>query len=183
MKRQKEYRVINLVMEYGQRLNGCKYAVASSIPEAELRKKNCAELSVYEPFIYLTEEMGDAIVESQSNESKHVKRKTNNETCFEEETEQAFFEELAAYRSKDPCELLLGDDSEEIKVLSVIKEQLTDTQLRRLSMRYKDELTLEEIGAVEGVNAVSVKNSLDGAIKKLRKLFQNYLKNTSSNSQ
>lgn len=52
--------VIDFVAEYDTLLVGCRYALASALSEAELRMTYKEELKPYEPFIYLTEEMGKA---------------------------------------------------------------------------------------------------------------------------
>ena len=61
------YVVINLITEYGCPLNGCRYAVASSLGEQQLRRNCAKELTEFEPYIYLTDEMAKAILDARRN--------------------------------------------------------------------------------------------------------------------
>ena len=53
------------------------------------------------------------------------------------------------------------------KALSI----LTEKQRRRVLMRYVDELTLQEIADIEGCDISTINESIEGAIKKIRKNF------------
>lgn len=52
-----------------------------------------------------------------------------------------------------------------------IKDKLTDTQFRRLWMYLVDEMTLDEIGAREGVSHQAISLSITATIKKVKKYF------------
>lgn len=52
--------------------------------------------------------------------------------------------------------------------------KLPDVQRRRIILRYFYNLTLQQIANIENVNKMSVKNSLDVAIKKLRKMSNDF---------
>lgn len=52
-----------------------------------------------------------------------------------------------------------------------IKDKLTDTQFRRLWMYLVDEMTLDEIGAIEGVSHQAISLSITTTIKKVKKYF------------
>ena len=48
---------------------------------------------------------------------------------------------------------------------------LTEKQRRRVLMRYVDEMTLQEIADIEGCDISTINESIEGAIKKIRKNF------------
>ena len=180
---EKKYRIINLVMEYGQRLDGCKYAVATALSEEELKSTFKEELLPYEPYLYLTKEMGDAIVESQSNGSKHAKRQTKNEVS--EDDVDGGFERLIStaygiFGSMDPCELLITREevekanrklNKDLKTLGLAMEELTDVQRRRIIAAYWEDKSTREISEQEGVRHSAVDKSIAASIRKLRKKF------------
>ena len=65
-------------------------------------------------------------------------------------------------------ELRVRELQEKIKNALAI---LTETQRRRVLMRFVEDLTLEEIAKRENCDISSVKESIDGAIKKIKKNF------------
>ena len=50
-----EFQAVNLITEYGQKLNGCKYAVASRYTQERLEELYKENLRKFSPYIYLTE--------------------------------------------------------------------------------------------------------------------------------
>ena len=67
---------------------------------------------------------------------------------------------------------------EEEKRLEELREKinkalaiLTEKQRRRVLMRYVDEMTLQEIADIEGCDISTINESIEGAIKKIRKNF------------
>lgn len=62
----------------------------------------------------------------------------------------------------------------EYEELHKIINKLPDVQRRRIVFRYFYNLTLQQIANIENINKMSVKNSLDVAIKKLRKMSNDF---------
>ena len=56
-------------------------------------------------------------------------------------------------------------------MVSQIRGKLTETQFRRLWMYYVDGITIDEIGAVEGISHQNISKSIGSALKKIKKLF------------
>lgn len=56
-------------------------------------------------------------------------------------------------------------------MVSQIRDKLTETQFRRLWMYLVDEMTIDEIGAREGVSHQAVSLSITTTIKKIKKFF------------
>ena len=179
----KNYRVFNLVHEYGHCLNGCKYAVASPLPEEELRGRYAEELQCYEPFLYITWEMGNAIVTSQSNDSKYKKRKKKeiHYGYLESETERYISEILSVRRPKDPLDELIEKDEERIWLVKVLEWKkdlpaalwsLPKKQRRRLIMYYYEKLPTRAIALRENVSQPRVVQSIQSAEKNLEKFLR-----------
>ncbi len=183
----REYQIINLVMEYGGALSGFKYAVASYLPEKELRFKHRKELKPYEPFLYLTGEQGKAIMESMQNNRKFRDRQRLNGAAFgyEDGVTEAFHKKNDCVRrldyrelEEDPLAILVSREEYEeeqrelkkrLEALEEAMEELTDCQMRRLRMSYVDNLTETEISRREKVDISAIHRSIAGAEKKLRK--------------
>ena len=65
----------------------------------------------------------------------------------------------------------LEDRSRAAAMVAQIREKLTETQFRRLWMYYVDGITIDEIGAVEGISHQNISKSIGSALKKIKKLF------------
>lgn len=183
----KEYQVVNLTMEYGGALSGFRYAVASYLPEKELRKKYKKELAGYEPYLYLTGEQGEAIMESMRNERKFRDRQRMHGDAFGyvDGVTESFHKEPERLRrldyrelEADPLAILVSREEYEeeqrelkkrLKALEAAMAELTECQMRRLRMSYVENLTETEISRREKVDIAAIHRSLAGAEKKLRK--------------
>ena len=53
-----------------------------------------------------------------------------------------------------------------------IRKHLTDTQFRRMWMYFVDGMTVDEIGAAEGVSHQNISKSIIAATKKIKKFSQ-----------
>ena len=62
-----EFQAVNMITEYGQKLNGCKYAVASRYSRERLEELYTENLKKFSPFIYLTEAEYEPIREANNN--------------------------------------------------------------------------------------------------------------------
>ena len=65
----------------------------------------------------------------------------------------------------------LEDRSRAVEIVAQVRKKLTDTQFRRLWMYYVDGMTIDEIGAVEGISHQNISKSIGSALKKIKKLF------------
>jgi DNA-directed RNA polymerase specialized sigma24 family protein len=186
----KEYQVINLIMEYGGAISGFKYAVASYLPEKELRAKYKKELAEYEPYLYLTGEQGEAIMESMRSERKFRDRQRMHGDAFgyEDGKTEAFHKGCEQVRrldyrelEEDPLMILVSREeyeerqqllNERLNALEEAMEDLTNSQIRRLRMVYVDKMTEEEICRIEKVTGPAIHQSIAAARKKLRKTIK-----------
>ena len=160
----KEYTVINLIAEYEGRIAEFKYAVSSALPEEKLRKKYGTELKRYEPFLYLTADQGQAIMESIRNNDKHLKRQKNTYDYFgysDGATELRHVESIYLQsQESDPLEKLITEENErewkmhrreDLPKLRRAMEELSEVQRRRVDMYYFKKMTKSEIAEAEKI--------------------------------
>lgn len=96
--------------------------------------------------------------------------------------QESSFEEMYRYYEKGGIPPELQEESTELTYIRNFEyeelhkaiNKLPDVQRRRIILRYFYNLTLQQISNIENVNKMSVKNSLDVAIKKLRKMSNDF---------
>lgn len=164
----KEYQVINLFFEYGRCINGCEYAVASDWSEAELRVAFADELQVYSPFIYLTAEQGEAIIESNRNEAKHRMRSLRNPHRFSycDGESELFHPEIAA---QDVLEMVL--EKARVNEINEALDLLNEIQRRRVWKHIVEGKSEREIALEEGAAKSCVHRSIESGLKNLKKFL------------
>ena len=84
-------------------------------------------------------------------------------------------EEAASIPAADVCMEQAHDRAEAIhrsvRKVTQIRKHLTDTQFRRVWMYFVDWMTVDEIGAAEGVSHQNISKSIGAAMKKNEKTF------------
>lgn len=84
-------------------------------------------------------------------------------------------EEAASIPAVDVCMEQEHDRAEAIhrsvRKVTQIRKHLTDTQFRRVWMYFVDGMTVDEIGAAEGVSHQNISKSIGAGMKKMKKLF------------
>ena len=165
----RDCKLINLKYEYTGYTGKEKWAIITALSETELTKKYPDEITNYCPFILLSVEQGEAIIEFHNYEAKERMRNLRYGHAFD--IDDGEFEEhhpeIAKELNLEEC-LALKDD---IERLYFAIAQLTDVQKRRVVEYFFKGKNFVQIGNEEGVNYVSVKESVYAAIKKLRKFF------------
>lgn len=164
----KEYEIINLDYEYPGYKGVCTYAIISDLPEKVMLQKYEKELNEYAPFVYLTNEQGEAIRTYRKNEHKHEMRqlRRGDKYAYEDSTSEEHHRELIA------------DDLFELVVASLEREQirdaintLTDVQKRRVYLYFFEGMTEREIAQKEGVCHKAVEKSLTASLEKIKKFL------------
>lgn len=164
-------KAFNLRKEYGENYSGDeKWAIITALSDEELQKQFGDVVNAcYSPYLLLDLKQGEAIIESKNNDSKYRMRATHyghifdvNDGEFEEHHPEAVVE-------MDLVEDIMLQDN--IKKLRQVLCNLSEKQKRRIISYFFYGKTLKQIAAEEGVDFSSVKESIDGAIKKLRKFF------------
>lgn len=139
--------------------------IISKLPKEELVEMYHEQLVKYIPFIYLSEEQGEAIKDFNRNEDKFRKRQINYGDMFsiEDGLIEIFHSELIVSDTFD-------DIADRIDIQRIINafSILSETQRRRLFKYYFQHKTLSLIAKEENVNVSKVDKSIRAAIKKLK---------------
>ena len=176
-----EFQAVNMITEYGQKLNGCKYAVASRYSKERLEELYTENLRKFSPYIYLTEEEYQPIRESNNNNNKHHMRDVNNHDDY------GYTEDMMEVMHE--CTLLLADpepdvltsiierEDEELRARQIAAlpeamEMLTEKQKKRITMHFYEGMTYREIAELENTGLSTVQDSIDLAKEKIK----NFLK-------
>ncbi len=178
-----EYQAVNLEKEYGQLLDGCKYAVASYHCKEILVEMYREELDEFSPFIYLTVDEYEAIYESQKNNNKYNIRYGRKHDGFDYDDElTAMFQEIEPSEFEinlDPLNVLLeeAEQKREKEMIDRLPEAialLSDNQKRRIIKFFLEGKNTEEIAKEEGVSGKSVRTSIIRAKETMKKYLNNF---------
>lgn len=165
-----ECKIINLRFEYENHTGDEHYAIVTSLTEKEFDEKygeiaNC----YYAPYLLLSPEQGDAIIEYQNIEAKYRMRNLRfghafdiNDGEFEEHHPELAIE-------IDFVEKIELQDN--IKKLKFAMTKLNQKQKKRIIDYFFYNKTYEQIAVEEGVTKQSIDESIKTAIKKLKKIF------------
>lgn len=177
-----EFQAVNLITEYGQKLDGCMYAVTSRYSRERMEELYTENLKKFSPYIYLTEEEYKPIRESNNNNSKFHQRDINFHTGYEyqEEISESAHECVSILADPEPDVLTAiierEDETLRGKQLAALPEAmatLTEKQRKRITMHFYDGMTFREIANAENADLSSVRDSINQAKEKLRKYFKN----------
>lgn len=179
---QMEYQAVNLVTEYGQKLKGCKYAVASVHSQKEMEEMYGESIDIFRPYIFLTSKEFAPIRDSQRNNDKYHKKELRDHELY------GFTEELTEIANE--CCFLSDEEPNAIDAMTEIvdneefrhKEEvmrkaiqtLTDTQRRRAEMAFVKGLSFRRIAEHEGIDEKAVRKSIEGVKKKICDYFKKY---------
>lgn len=176
-----EFQAVNMITEYGQKLNGCKYAVASRYSKARLEELYTENLKKFSPYIYLTEEEYEPIRESNSNNNKHHMRDVNNhdDYGYTDDMMEVMHEctLLCADPEPDVLTAIIEREDEELRTRQIAAlpramSTLTEKQRKRMIMHFYEGKTYREIADTENADFSSVRDSINLAKEKLK----NFLK-------
>lgn len=176
-----EFQAVNMITEYGQKPNGCKYAVASRYSKARLEELYTENLKKFSPYIYLTEEEYEPIRESNSNNNKHHMRDVNNhdDYGYTDDMMEVMHEctLLCADPEPDVLTAIIEREDEELRARQIAAlpramSTLTEKQRKRMIMHFYEGKTYREIADTENADFSSVRDSINLAKEKLK----NFLK-------
>ena len=138
-----------------------KWFLISSLSEAEILRKYGNEVEIYKPWIFLTVEQYEVLIEFQRNEKKHRKRGETEYSYSSEEWERGN-RRIVSQMDKTFYEKGWGFFQE----ISGVRE-LTEKQQRRLFLAKYAGYSAKEIAENENVTAVSVFQSIRRARERL----------------
>ena len=176
-----EFQAVNMITEYGQKLNGCKYAVASRYSRERLEELYTENLKKFSPFIYLTEAEYEPIREANNNNNKHHMRDVNNhdDYGYTEDMMEVMHECTVLLADPEPdvlTSIIEREDEElrarQIAALPEAMEMLTEKQKKRITMHFYEGMTYREIAELENTGLSTVQDSIDLAKEKIK----NFLK-------
>ncbi len=175
----KECKVVDMVLEYGEDYVGEeRYIIVSSLSREEMLTKYAPIISDYEPFAVAPAQFASVQQDYNRNECKHRYRMKccNDLYSYDDDLMEIFHPELQC-RDDYFYEKEERHKKEKIRELqkAMLTEgltTLTETQRRRVIAKYYENKTSRAIAKEEGVNYSAVDQSLELAIKKLRKYFQ-----------
>ena len=180
-----EFQAVNLITEYGQKLNGCKYAVASRYSKERLEELYTENLKKFSPFIYLTEAEYEPIRESNNNNNKHHMRDVNNHDDYGYTDDMMEImhdcESLFADPEPDVLTAIIEREDEELRArqLAALPEAmalLTEKQRKRITMHFYEGMTYREIAELESTGLSTVQDSIDLAKEKVKNFFEKNMK-------
>lgn len=140
--------------------------------ERRLLKANVGDIIEKRTVQQIQDEIDREFINRDRNEYNH---RINKQISLDNEGNEIDTMDLICLDDNTPLnnyekELTIKEQQEKIKKALGI---LTEKQKRRVIMRYVDEMTLQEIAEVENCDYTSVKESIESAIKKIKKFFKN----------
>ena len=124
-------------------------------------------------FIEITEEMYEAILSADRQESAYLRRTSRYNAHFS--LDYAVWAENQVLH-KEPSSEDVYEKQLEYQWLYDALEKLSETQQRRVCAYFMDELNKAEIGRQEGVCGSSIAESIKQALSKLEKELAEYFK-------
>ncbi|MBQ3371129.1 MAG: sigma-70 family RNA polymerase sigma factor [Mogibacterium sp.] len=176
-----QYQAVNLVAEYGSKLNGCKYAIASKHSQEKMEKRFSKSLDEFRPYIFLTGKEYAAILESQNNDSKFRMRGTNCHDPYGYTGELTEIlhecEKVNADPEPNALDAIVNaieekEYAEKCQMMKQALASLPEVQRRRAIMFYAEGKSYREIAELENTYHSSVKKSVAAARKAIEKYFK-----------
>lgn len=173
-------KVLYLEREYPNHLGNADWLIISDLSEEEIQRRFSEVLSKYIPYILLSNEQGEPILESIRNNHKHEMRskRTTEPFNYDDELLPLFHSELLSF--VDPLEekekLIERAREEHALDELIIKVQKTLSLMKpiqrdRLIKNVVRGLSSRKIAKEEGVNYSTVDKSIKAAKKNFRRIF------------
>lgn len=174
-------KVFYLEREYPNHLGNADWLIISDLSEDEIQKRFSEIISKYIPYILLSQEQGEPILESIKNNHKHEMRSKRSTEPFnyDDELLPLFHSELLSF--VDPLEekdRIIERVKEEIELDELIEKVqktlslMKPIQRDRLIKNVVRGLSSRKIAKKEGVNYSTVDKSIKAAKKNFRLIFK-----------
>ncbi len=177
----KSCKVIYLEREYPNHLGNADWIIISDLNKEEIQKRFSTIVSKYIPFIQLSREQGEPILESIRNNHKHEMRnkRTIEPFDYDDELLPLLHSELLSFvdplDEKDRFIKRVKEENELYEL--IIKAQKTlslmkPIQRERLIKNIVRGLSSRKIAKEEGVNYSTIDKSIKAAKKNFRRIFE-----------
>lgn len=177
----KECKLIYLDREYNGFIGNQKWAIITDLNEKNLKRKYKSVIERYIPYILLSREQGEPIMESIRNNHKHEMRSKRNTEPFDYDDEllPLFHSELLSFvdplEEKDRLIERVKDENELDELIEKVRKTLSlmkPIQRDRLIKNVVRGLSSRKIAKEEGVNYSTVDKSIKAAEKNFRRIFE-----------
>lgn len=177
----KECKLIYLDREYNGFIGNQKWAIITDLNEKDLKRKYKSVIERYNPYILLSREQGEPIMESIRNNHKHEMRSKRNTEPFDYDDEllPLFHSELLSFvdplEEKDRLIERVKDENELDELIEKVRKTLSlmkPIQRDRLIKNVVRGLSSRKIAKEEGVNYSTVDKSIKAAEKNFRRIFE-----------
>lgn len=160
-----ECKVIDLQKEYSQYAGTAKWAIASSLSEADLRNKYAPLLEIYEPFVYMTHEQYEPILQYRNNDRKYIRRYSAHHIPFT-------YEDDFSERCNPELIINFFEGKENWSELYDTIARLAPTQRARIQKYFFEEVSLVDIAAQEKVSVQAVQQSVARSLATMKKILE-----------
>ena len=154
--------------------NKLKYGITSDLSNENIESKYSEILELYSPYIYLTKNEYEVITKLNKIE-KNSNQKEDRHRCNYLIDENYYNSDYSNFFSVEPVDVvgLLDKKLKEERLKKAIGT-LNETQRRRVYKHYYEGKTLTEIAREENVSRNSIVESIEYAIKKLKKNYDKF---------
>lgn len=168
----KDYEAVCLKYEYPDYKGEYRYVIYTPMTEEELIEKHSKGLKKYEPYIIVAGELFREYVLITRDEDRQHKEKVKHEAPFNYEDEKCTQAETQEEENASEVIIAMQEEQQRIAEYKAVVEALeilTPIQKRRVIEHFYHAKSSRTIAAEEGVNYSKVDNSINAALKKMRK--------------
>lgn len=168
----KDCKVISTNSEYPSYTGIEKWIIITDLTEEELNIKYSEQVNPLRPFIILSRSFGKVRNKYIRNENKHRMRAVRTIEPFDYDDELLVAHHPEIIRDTFEDDYIFRQDC---LLLQEAISRLNENQKKRLTQFFFEGKSYAEIGKEEGVTYQAVQLSVEGAIKKLRKILEKTL--------
>ena len=168
----KDYEAVCLKYEYPGYEGEYRYAIYTPLAKEKLIEKYSKALKKYEPYIIVEGELFSEYVLLTRAEDRRHKKKVKHEAPFNYEDEKCTRAETQEEENASEVVIAMQEEQQRIKDYEAVVEALeilTPIQKRRVIAHFYHAKSSRTIAAEEGVNYSKVDNSINAALKKMKR--------------
>lgn len=159
----RDCRIVNMKREYPGYTGEILWLVVSRLSEQQIEEMYTAEIKLFSPYIYMTEEAFAPIIDYKSNDRKNeLRAKKMDIYSYEDDIFEAYHPEL----------IINPFEQEDWGELHEAIAMLPEVQRRRIIKRYFDDMSVVQIAEEEGSTRQAVNKSITAALQFLKNFLQ-----------